>query len=1731
MRGFRKIVPECLRSHAHLLGILVAALLWFGSPLNGQPAAVMAAESSPLPVSYHRQIRPILQANCQGCHQPAKAEGGYVMTDVALSMKPGDSGSPGIVPGKPDESHLIAQITPDAAGQAEMPKSGKPLATADIALIRQWITQGAKDDTPASAGQRVDKDHPPVYSRQPVITSIDFSPDGSLLAVSGFHEVLLFDVTDGKVPQAPVRRLVGLAERVERVRFSPDGSKLAVTGGSPARMGEVQIWNMADGSLLRSVPVTFDTVYGGAWSPDGSLISFGCADNTLRAIKVETGEQVLYQGAHEDWVLDTVFAPKGDHVISVGRDMTVKLTELATQRFVDNITSITPGALRGGLTAVDRHPSLDHIVVAGADGLPRAYRIHRHSARVIGDDANLIFPLFPVTGRVFNVRFSPDGRRVAAVGSLDGKGELVLCSYGLEQDVPKNILDVMAKVPGETRGAGSQRSEADWKVFDAFREASTKLIARVDLAAAPAYAVAFHPKNGAVAVGGGDGIVRFFDGSTGAAGIAFPVAQLHASASAGSSLPLPWPTEPSVEPEPAPPAAVASLAVEPQTVSLAGPFATNQLVVTGRLVDGRTVDLTRTVRIETAVGGEKPLVSAGPGGLLRPLADGHGTLRIIHGDGPTAVSLPLPVTVLGVDNLPDIDFIRDVNPVLAKLGCNQGTCHGAAKGKNGFKLSLRGYDPIFDVRAFTDDHASRRVNLASPDDSLMLLKASSTAPHAGGLLAKVEEPAYQIVRRWIEQGARLDLETPRVTGIKVFPSTAQIDVAGRRQQFRVIAEYADGTTRDVTRESFLESGNPEVATTDRSGLVTAIRRGEAPILARYEGSYTAVPLSVMGDRSGFTWSQPQSWSPIDELVAAKWQAMRIEPAQLCSDAEFLRRITLDLTGLPPTATEVRAFLGDARDSRVKRQELASRLLASDAFIEHWTNKWADLLLVNPKFLGAEGAKGLRQWIREQIAANTPYDQFARDILTASGSNREHPAAAYYKTLRDPALTMENTTHLFLGVRFNCNKCHDHPFERWTQDQYFQTAAFFAQVNLSKDPESGDRMIAGSSVEGAKPLYEIVSDKTDGEMIHERTNKPVAPQFPFECRHAAPDNATRRQQLAAWITSPDNAYFARSYVNRLWGYLFGTGIIDPIDDIRAGNPPSNPPLLDHLTKSFIDGGFDMRKLLLEICTSRTYGLSIESGRWNEDDRINYSHALPRRLPAETLYDSLHAVVGSASTFPGYAAGTRAAQLPDVASALGGGFLQTFGRPARETACECERAGGMSLGPVMALASGPAVGNVLADPRSELAKLVASQPDDDLLIDEVFMRILNRPSRPAEVEAVKRATGEVSVDHEEITAALARAEADWKVRRAMLEEQRLQKIAAARATLETATTAYEPTRIDLEQKRAERFAKAIASIEKYHADPQAALARIEAEVAKAPVWHVARPDTLASRANASFTTLADGSVLVGGPLAEDTTTLTYTVSLPSLSGLRLETIPDPSLPRSGAGRSPDGGFVVNEIVLEVAPLARPTELKRIALHRPAADFSQDSMGPNLAIDGDMNPSRGWAVSPRNQEPHWAVFELKNQLQLSEPMLATVKIEQRFPGGKHALGRFRIAFTGSAVPISLGVPASIAEIVAIPAAQRSAELSSLLATLVAVHDAERRKLTQELKAATLPLSPDPKLVNLAEDLADAEKPVRDDPALVRLRSDHAASTEQVANRRLTVIQDLAWALINSPAFFFNH
>lgn len=1657
-------------------GCLVAALFIGVRAVSGTDVPDQAAGG---PISFYRQVQPILQANCQGCHQPAKAGGEYVMTSVESLLRGGESGVAAITAGQPEESYLVELITPHE-GRAEMPQGQPPLAAGEIELIRAWIEQGAQDDTPQNARSRYDAEHPPAYARPAVIPSLDYSPDGTLLAIAGFHEALLFSA-DGS---ERVARLIGLSERVESVRFSPDGTHLAVVGGLPCRMGEVQIWDVAEKTLLLSAPATFDTLYGASWSPDGKLVAFGAADNSVRAVETETGKQVVYMAAHEDWVRGTVFSGDGQSIFSASRDMTVKMTDVATQRFVGNVTTHTPGVLRGGMLAVVRHPQKNQLLVGSADGAPKLFEMDVKAAPASGGNPNQIREYEPLSGRVFDVRFSPDGSRAFAGASLDGVGQ-VRC-YEIE---------------------------------------SGKVLWTAEVAESAVYALACSPDGSTLAAAGSDGHIRLIDTTSGSVRSSFlPVDVAEAGSgrdnwtAAVESAPHPAAEQSS----PGPPALV-SLEAHPASVALDKPTDYVQLVLSGTLADGRRVDVTRLAawRVE----GDAAQVTAS--GRVTPRDPG--TCKIVAELNGQRVEVTIDTSRLAVDYEPD--FIRDVNPVLSRLGCNQGTCHGAAKGKNGFKLSLRGYDAPFDIRALTDDLASRRVNRASPDDSLMLLKATAAVPHQGGQLFTPGSPYYQILRHWIANGARVNLAAARVARIEVLPAKPVVQQPGETQQMQVLATYADGTGRDVTREAFMESGNTEVATVDRDGVMTAVRRGEAAVLARFEGAYAAATLTVMGDRTGFVWQPPETWGRIDELVAAKWQRMRVLPSELSGDADFVRRVHLDLTGLPPTADQVREFLNDPRPTRVKRDELIDRLIGSGDYLEHWTNKWADLLQVNRKHLGAEGAALFRNWIRAELAANTPYDQLARKLLTASGSNREDPAASYFKILRDPLDTMENTTHLFLGVRFNCNKCHDHPFERWTQDQYYQTAAYFARVELTPDPAAGDKKIEGTAVEGAKPLYEIVRDKSEGEVIHERTQAVAAAQFPFECRFDEAAEATRRQELASWLTSPDNPYFARSYANRLWGYLLGTGIIEPLDDIRAGNPPTNPELLEHLTSEFIGSGFDVRHLTRLICRSRTYQLSLETNRWNEDDTLNYSHALARRLPAEVLYDAICRVTGHVSQIPGVPPGTRAAALPDSGVNLPDGFLTNLGRPARESACECERASGLELGPIMALISGPSVDSAIADPNNELAKLVDSGMSESQLVEEVFLRILNRPATTAEVDAALSVLQAVPAEHQQLTAELQDYEQRLAPAIAAQEQKRQQAIAKATAELAAYEDPVRQREAELDRQHQERLAEAEASLKAYEQQVPDLLAAWEQQVRLPAPWTVLDPSELSSTNGAQLARQDDLSVVATGDNGKSTYQFAAHVDRATITGVKLEVLTHDSLPGKGPGRAQNGNFVLSEFRVEWTPDGDPAQKTAVVLQNPQADFSQQGYDVATAIDGQKAPTNnGWATAPKTGENRTAVFETREDVGGS-PGTLTFLLDQEFADGMHTIGRFRISITSAARPVLLdGLPKNITDILAVTADQRSDQQKAELLAYYRGTDAELKQREQAAAEARKPRVIDPQLQSLRDVLAEVSKPLPIDPRLAQLRHDVELSARQLQNVRLTFAQDLAWALINSPAFLFN-
>ena len=711
------------------------------------------------PVSYSKDIRPIFVANCVACHQAAKDEGAYVMTDFDRLLSGGESGAPAIVPGDPDASYLVELITP-VDGEAEMPLSGVALSNEDVDLIRKWIQLGAKNDY-LGADSAFSDDNPPTYHLQPNITALDISPDGRWIAVNGLHEILIVPIEKIGFQQNSVqyvpsnRRLIGLSPRIESLAFSPDGKWLAATGGNPGELGEVQIWNVDSGELKISKIVSKDTAYGASWSPDGKLVAFGLTDTTLRAIDAKTGEQVFYQSAHEDWIRDTVFSVDGSQLVSVGRDMTCKLNEVPTQRFIDNITSITPGVLKGGISSVARHPERDEIVIGGADGIPKVYRMNRITKRVIGDDANLVRLLPRVEGRIQSVAVSDDGKRIVVAGSLNGAGQVQVYSYEFDPTVSKELKAILAKQP-------SQWNPEERKMVEAYNSADVATISSHSIDESSVYALGIHPNRDWIAAAGADGLVRIIDTETGkrlatispvsveqtiASDVDFARLRFRDPGSASENSPDPEAkrTDESLNQN-------AVLKVFPKFIRFQQPTDYVQLVVQLINPDGTAFDVTdaAVLTIDNA-----PIAVAGSFVQPEPqINSGEGTLKVEFAGRSTDI----PVTVQLPAELRISDFRRDVNPILTKLGCNAGTCHGSATGKMGFKLSLRGYDPIFDVRAFTDDMGSRRTNLASPADSLMLKKPTGIVPHVGGKLLQPDSKYYAIIHDWIKGGAQFDPE-------------------------------------------------------------------------------------------------------------------------------------------------------------------------------------------------------------------------------------------------------------------------------------------------------------------------------------------------------------------------------------------------------------------------------------------------------------------------------------------------------------------------------------------------------------------------------------------------------------------------------------------------------------------------------------------------------------------------------------------------------------------------------------------------------------------------------------------------------------------------------------------------------------------------------------------------------------------------------------------------------------
>lgn len=742
--------------------------------------------------------------------------------------------------------------------------------------------------------------------------------------------------------------------------------------------------------------------------------------------------------------------------------------------------------------------------------------------------------------------------------------------------------------------------------------------------------------------------------------------------------------------------------------TLNGQDARQQLVVTGKYATGQLRDLTSKVSYEIAPEG---IVAVSASGYVIPQADGSATITARSAEGPAGT---LQVTVAHFGNDPQVNFPNQIVPIFTKLGCNSGGCHGKASGQNGFKLSLLGFEPAEDFEHLVKEGRGRRLFPASPDKSLLLLKPIGTVPHGGGTRMEVDTHAYRLMRRWILQGMPYGKDTdPTVARIEVLPAERTMPQGGE-QQLHVIAHYTDGSTEDVTSTVKFEPNNPEMAEVSVTGLAKTLDlAGDVAIMARYQGQVdvfrASVPLGVPVN----TTPPPKGF--VDDLVFAKLKTLGVPPSEVCDDATFIRRTAVDIAGRLPTPAETEQFLTD--QSPDKRAAWIDSLLASTDYADFFANKWSSILRNKRKDATyARGTRIFHDWIRDSIHGNLPYDQFARQLLTATGEIGQNPPVAWYREVDDMNEQVEDSAQLFLGLRIQCARCHHHPFEKWSQQDYYGFAAFFSRIGRKPGAQFGeDRVMHNRGAAAAK---------------NPKTGQDVPPTGLGAKPATLTVDDDPRQAMVDWMVAKDNPFFAPSLVNRYWKHFFSRGLVDPEDDMRVTNPATNQELLDALAKSFIDSGFDLKQLVRTICNSQTYQLSSLPNEYNSGDKQNYSRYYPKRLPAEVLLDSIDTVTESKTNFGGVPQTVRAVQLPD--SGFNSYFLTVFGKPENSSACECERSSEANLAQSLHLLNSSEVQGKLSAGTGRAA-LLAGQKERPRpeKVRELYLRVYSREPQADEL----------------------------------------------------------------------------------------------------------------------------------------------------------------------------------------------------------------------------------------------------------------------------------------------------------------------------------------------------------------------------------------------------------------
>ena len=752
---------------------------------------------------------------------------------------------------------------------------------------------------------------------------------------------------------------------------------------------------------------------------------------------------------------------------------------------------------------------------------------------------------------------------------------------------------------------------------------------------------------------------------------------------------------------------VEKIEVTPPVVQLDGPQSSFSLLIDG-IGKNTRLDLTRSAVFESA---DEKIATVSRTGRIRGVADGKTRVTVTVG----AFSAQVDVEVTNSKRPRTFNFENDVLPVLSRYGCNSSGCHGKAEGQNGFKLSVFGFDPMADFVALTSEGRGRRLHPTIPAKSLLLTKASGGVPHGGGVRIRKNSPPYRTIAEWIEAGMPFGKDDdPRVASIIVEPKE-RVMAMKDQQQLRVIATYTDGRKVDVTNYAKFQTNNVSLASVDEFGLVTTLDvPGDVAIMASFMGAVDVYRALIPGKPYLFDGVvEPPQRNFIDKLVDNKLDKLNIHPSGVCSDPDFLRRAHLDIIGTLPTPAEARAFLSSNDPDR--RRKLVDSLTKRPEFADYWALKWADLLRVDRLKLGHKQAYSYYSWIRESFAENKPLDQFAREVVTANGALTDAPAGNLYKVVSKPGELASTVSQVFLGVRIECARCHHHPYDRWSQTDYYGMQAFFSQLAFKTHPRG-----------------QVLTATRRTSTKHPRTKAEVYAHALTTTMPETNPEGDRRVVLADWMTSPENPWFAQNFVNRMWAHFLGRGIIEPVDDVRLTNPPSNPALLKALEEDFVREGYDFRQLIRAITDSRTYQLSTTPNESNQRDEQNYSRALLKRMDAEVLLDAICQTTGVPEKFRGMPTGYRAIQLWD--SQVPNYFLKVFGRPSRSSPCECERVTEPNVSQVLHVLNSPRVHSKLSHTSGQLVKMSTGIKDDRKLTEELYLTFYSRYPTDAEQKSM-------------------------------------------------------------------------------------------------------------------------------------------------------------------------------------------------------------------------------------------------------------------------------------------------------------------------------------------------------------------------------------------------------------